>query len=765
MDTHDVSSAPEYLQHLQKQKKVLQNAQFHKGKALQPTKSRDELIMEFMFRRMMSRDRSANKHEIRSSFVPPAYPPSVAPLSTLKRIRIRELTLETHHRGSYILLRAVTPTDRMTAVMAVVEDERGDVLMLQLYNQEKEFSTDGRLVEGTGILVKEPYLKIMADENYGIRVDHLSDVKVLLSSDPLVPLSWQGRREMDATANDYKTKGNDHFNKAEYYLAIDWYSEALKSSPTTDEALTIRLNRALTYLKTHQFDAALYDLGTVLSDQKSSEKALFRKSQALYHLARFDESCKVHQVLGATFPSNTTAKIELNRATARLAEQTTGEYPFKHLQREVKKRSPPHLDRATYIGPVAIRLTESRGRGLFTTEAVRAGDLLLCEKAFAHAFHDEAARGGASGSSLAILMNTDTDTMTMGTQADLIALIAQKLYKNPSLIPTFTDLYHGSYHPVDVAEVDGTPIVDTFLIERTMTLNCFGCDLFSRKTHVRGVMEDAESKDNKFHSCGVWLLASYINHSCYTNVRRSFIGDMMIVRATQDLPANTELFFWYAQPSSDDGGGGTSQAAKKQPNLKHWGFKCSCAICQDLIQTEASELRKRRRLTADMVKAFQALNKSRKPKPAIIARIEGLVSELEGTYRKAAAEVPRLAIWRACLSLAMAYASQGVSEKTVDFAIKTLESLGYVLEGGRPPYTTPGAPVRVLKWGLMMDGLIGCWMMLCRAYCDVAPELASQAEDYARITYRICVGEDETFEDTYSRLSDRVDGLLAGLEL
>lgn len=67
-------------------------------------------------------------------------------------------------------------------------------------------------------------------------------------------------------------------------------------------------------------------------------------------------------------------------------------------------------------------------------------------------------------------------------------------------------------------------------------------------------MKDAESQleraeNKKFHSCGVWPLASYINHSCYSNVRRSFIGDMMIVRATQDLIANTELVFWYTLPS------------------------------------------------------------------------------------------------------------------------------------------------------------------------------------------------------------------------
>ncbi|KAL2866146.1 TPR domain protein [Aspergillus lucknowensis] len=755
MDTHDVSQVSKYAQHLQKQKQTLRNAQSRKGQHLKPTKSRDEIIMQFMFQRMMASNRPTDLCEIRSSFVPPAYPPSVAAMSTLQRIMINELALETHHRGYYILLRAVTPSDRMTAVMAVVEDERGDVLMLQLYNQEKDISTNGRLVEGTTILVKEPYLKIMADENYGIRVDHLSDIRFLPSHDPLVPSSWGGQHGMDTTANCCKTKGNNHFNKAEYYLAIDCYSKALDSSPTTNEALIIRLNRALTYLKTHQFDAALYDLETILSDQEPSEKALFRKSQALYHLARFEESCKVHQVLSATFPSNHTAKVEFNRATARLAEQQTAKYPFKYLQLEAKKRCPPLLDRATYIGPVSVRSTESRGRGLFTTEAVQAGDLLFCEKALAHAFHDDAAN---ASSSVSILMNTETNTVTMGTQADLIALIAQKLYKNPSLMSMFTDLYHGSYHPIDIAEVDGTPVVDTFLIERIMSLNCFGCSLSSRESHIhtmKGAKSQLEPTENKkFHSCGVWPLASYINHSCYSNVHRSFIGDMMIVRATQNLPANTELFFWYTQPSD-------STSNTKPPNLKHWGFQCNCVICQDSTETGEGDLMKRRRLTADLVHAFQALSKSRKPKSAI-SRIEELISKLEETYRKPAVQVPRLGISKAYLSLAVAHAAQGALEKTVEFALKTLESLGYVLEGGGVPHT-PGAPLHVMKWGLMLDGLVGCWMILCRAYCDLAPDLASQAEGYARITYKMCVGEDETFEDTYSRFSKRADGLLDGV--
>jgi hypothetical protein len=80
---------------------------------------------------------NSNKANLRTSFVPPAYPPCLTSFCDLTKVMIKDL-LETHHRGTYLLLRSVTPPDRMTAVTAIAEDENGDVFMLQLYNQEEE---------------------------------------------------------------------------------------------------------------------------------------------------------------------------------------------------------------------------------------------------------------------------------------------------------------------------------------------------------------------------------------------------------------------------------------------------------------------------------------------------------------------------------------------------------------------------------------------------------------------------------------------------
>jgi tetratricopeptide (TPR) repeat protein len=190
-----------------------------------------------------------------------------------------------------------------------------------------------------------------------------------------------------------------------------------------EEAYTLKLNRSLAYLRTKQFDAALSDLEHALATTKPTKKALFRKAQALYNLHRYRECTEVLKILCVEHPSNI-ANAELNRTISRLTEQETGVYQFKQLYIEATNLRPPHLDHSTYFGPVEVRSSNSRGRGLFTTAAVKAGDLLLCEKAFAHAFYDSSKN---ENSQIALLVIPETESMSMGTQAELIGMIIRKL--------------------------------------------------------------------------------------------------------------------------------------------------------------------------------------------------------------------------------------------------------------------------------------------------------------------------------------------------
>lgn len=153
---------------------------------------------------------------------------------------------------------------------------------------------------------------------------------------------------------------------------------------------------------------------------------------------------------------------ELFRATQRLHEKKNGTYKFKQLHKEAAELRPPHLDHAIHVGSVAIRGAGVRGRGLFTTKAVKAGDLLLCEKAFAHAHVDDdidEALDRVHNSS--VLISMETDALTMGAHADLIQMIYQKIYKSPSFAPAIIDLHHGSYDSIGFCTIDSAPVIDT----------------------------------------------------------------------------------------------------------------------------------------------------------------------------------------------------------------------------------------------------------------------------------------------------------------
>jgi tetratricopeptide (TPR) repeat protein len=239
---------------------------------------------------------------------------------------------------------------------------------------------------------------------------------------------------------------------------IHRYTAAMLQTPTNDQTDVLKRNRALAYLKTKQFDAALTDTNFPDFGSQPSEKALFRAAEALYALRRFQEARQVLELLSDSFPSNTRAEDVLEHARNRCSEQGSGQYNFKRLQVEARKSRPPQLDHATYIGPIEVRKVANKGRGLFVTQSVRAGDLLLVEKAFTHAWVDNKEK---TQSKSVLLLNIETSRGFAGGQAELITTTVQKLFRNPSLSREFCSLYHGDYKPVENLTADGQPIVDT----------------------------------------------------------------------------------------------------------------------------------------------------------------------------------------------------------------------------------------------------------------------------------------------------------------
>lgn len=168
---------------------------------------------------------SRSQKVIATSQVPAPYAPCTLPAADLKPMTISQMKLETHHRGHQIVVRVLTPPDRMTAVMAIVEDEEGTAVLLQLYHQPAETVVPkvNILQQGGYVLIKEPFFKTAATNgSYNIRADHVSDVIFLDDTNDLVPKKWRKRVETIATglsSREIRLQGNKAVEKMEWAMA------------------------------------------------------------------------------------------------------------------------------------------------------------------------------------------------------------------------------------------------------------------------------------------------------------------------------------------------------------------------------------------------------------------------------------------------------------------------------------------------------------------------------------------------------------------
>lgn len=220
MDVLNVSSP--FSDMVSRQSKTLQEAKKRQGQRPHDRKSREKTYANFMML-LAAGGITQLKGAISSSFIAPSYLPCSTPMTELKPVTIKNLQLETHHRGTYLLLRSITPPYRMTAIMAVMEDENDHVVLLQLYQQEDEShrSATDIVNVNTVLLIKEPYFKVMGDGEYGLRVDHLSDVIQIKRDDARIPKAWQPQLiETQLSAESLKSKGNRSMGKEKYWDAV-----------------------------------------------------------------------------------------------------------------------------------------------------------------------------------------------------------------------------------------------------------------------------------------------------------------------------------------------------------------------------------------------------------------------------------------------------------------------------------------------------------------------------------------------------------------
>jgi tetratricopeptide (TPR) repeat protein len=472
-------------------------------------------------------------------------------------------------------------------------------------------------------IIKEPYFTMTDQGEATIRIDHPSDLVSV--TDEIAQSELKDAAAVEKAATKCKNRGNAALKEQDLPEAFARYSEGLRIA--TEHSISglardIARNRAYISLLLGQLDGVLEDAKASLireDDQRSKDldsKAYFRAGSAAYSLGQYPLAKKLFEEQQKLTPGDKDGKTYLKRITARQREQESGIYDFTKMRVNLTKAR-SRVDAATFTGKTEVKDSKNKGRGLFATRNIAAGELIMCEKAFCVVW-------GHEREAMTAMTYDIRDDRLRVSPIGLSKAIVQKLISNPSQIPNVMDLY-GDYQGADkdIYSTDDGPIVDVFRVHDIMSRNAFG----------PGNQFGEEGARNA--STGLWIHAAYINHSCVPNAQKEYIGDLMTIRATHPINVGEEIFHTYDEKSDYE--------ARQAALMTTWGFECACKLCE-AEKNESKEARAKREELRGEADAFVAREHWANAKRLSIVKAQRLARGIEETYNKERYEgLPKLA--------------------------------------------------------------------------------------------------------------------------
>ena len=417
---------------------------------------------------------------------------------------------------------------------------------------------------------------------------------------------------------------------------------------------------------------------------------------------------------------------EYERVQARVQEEESGNYDFAAMHASLSPTN-VHIDAGSFLANTRIAESGHHGRGLFAARALQAGDLVYVEKATLMPNQYEPARASAA----------------------LYTLMVRQLCDNPSLADTVLKLYPGQLPyertGVEGTLVDGVPVVDVFVVEGIRTKNCFSSPL--------STYDDTKPTYNSARMAkGLWAHSSLMNHSCVPNTMRSFIGDMLICRATRDIKEGEELFQQYVPVK-------TLVDVRNKEFEEGWGFECRCGLCEGERKSPEERLKKRK-------EAMLALEKFLDKKPssgnnkgtpiivpdATIRTVDKMMRQLEELHETEVYEtLPMLTLVYPCNWLVDAHRAKKQWGKVVKYSLKVLRDFGFIAvpRDEDPNKLTVDWDPRVIytrsgEVSLMAVHVVASLRRLAEAYAALGhKELAERCMEAAKFGYTMVTGFSE----------------------
>ena len=217
---------------------------------------------------------------------------------------------------------------------------------------------------------------------------------------------------------------------------------------------------------------------------------------------------------------------------------------------------------------------------------------------------------------------------------------------------------------------------------------------------------------------------------------------MMIVRATRDIAADSEILSPYVVADADN-------TVTQQQYEKVWGFACKCYICTLEAETPETQ-RKKRQAAISEAKAFFESSSPASPTKASVLRAERLFEKIEKTYDETAfKDSPRLGLVDVGIWLCRAYQSTNDPKKLTAAAEAVLRNLGFIMQ-------VEGEKLSVRREFCHLEGsAIEAAMRAAHAYRGMGrKKLGGEIEALGREFYVTMHGEAKGFKANYNAEGD-----------
>ncbi|KAK9423177.1 putative SET domain-containing protein [Seiridium unicorne] len=577
---------------------------------------------------------------------PLAHPPSSDRVNKLSRIHLNDLRVSIHHRGSVIVLRVFTESNFDRYLCAGVEDEAGNVDLIILFNTDPKLSPDTVLTKGLVLAIKNPLYLLLPNGRHGIVVEHPCDLVEIDLKNTLMPTVWR---------DDFVTLHS---------------AEASCLNREAKDALIAG---------NHIFATRLYTMAlSVVTDDQLRSDILRGRAQANISLEHFDACIKTE-----SSGEHGGYQRERDRTVARLEEMETGECNFERISTSLRPGS-ARVDAASFILNTEIRNFDYGKRGLIATKDMKMGDLILCEKAFCASFEHDMPHH--SSTNFVAHLDYSHPRVYSGAMARLTNMVIQKTLHDSAGAKKVFSLRSPQPQEMDrsVSTFDGQVRVNSFTVQSLLQPNQIDLGKIrttgGHPTFLTNVKIEILNTATAGASAGLFTRAALVNHSWIPNAARSFLGDLIILRAAKDIKKGQEITLAYVSRNFP----GLNLETLEEMITEGFGFSCKCGLCEADKHCTSETLARRSALVNELIQQIISSFPLANMASPRMANIGHLRSSIEKTYPSSEYQhLPRPGLIEAyvmCASAGGENLSKSKAGVLLNDAIRCLQVAGLTVE-------------------------------------------------------------------------------------